>query len=80
MQRLTDIAKRAPRYGTWYHIVETLLPYGQSRVVATVCSKTTAEALIAEQKKIVHHTVVYSIDPAPISEPLRRCDLCTCPR
>jgi len=82
--------KRLPQYGTWYHIVETLLPTGKSRVVGTVCSKKVADEYIDARVKdnhiqnilyMVHdhnpkHNYTYSIDPVPISEPLRRCDVC----
>lgn len=83
MDHLLKGIKRAPRYGTWFHVLETLLPSGQSRVLATLCSRKSADQLIASLqnsrcKPAPTQSFVYSIDPTPISEPYRRCDVCTC--
>lgn len=84
MDHLLKGIKRTPRYGMWFHILETVLPSGQSRVLATLCSRKSADQLIASLQNSrckpasSHQSYVYSIDPTPISEPLRRCDACKC--
>lgn len=82
MEALLASFRRQPRYGYWYHILETALPSGQSRVLATLCSRKSADQLVASLQKSREsiQPFIYSIDPTPISEPLRRCDKCTCRR
>ena len=80
MEALLASFKRTPRYGMWYHVLETLLPSGKSRVLATLCSRKSADQLVVtlQNSRESNQSVVYSIDPTPISEPLRRCDKCIC--
>jgi hypothetical protein len=80
MEALLASFKRPPRYGMWYHVLETLLPSGKSRVLATLCSRKSADQLVVtlQNSRESNQSVVYSIDPTPISEPLRRCDKCMC--
>jgi hypothetical protein len=66
-------------YTTWYHIIETLLPSGQSKVLATICNRRSVETIHQHlQNHVKTNQVVYSIDPTSIYEPNRRCSICTC--
>jgi hypothetical protein len=80
MEALLASFKRPPRYGTWYHVLETLLPSGKSRVLATLCSRKSADQLVVtlQNSRDSKQSIVYTIDPTPISEPMRRCDKCMC--
>jgi hypothetical protein len=66
---------------TWFYLIETILPQGESKVVATLCSRDSVEMVKASlQKQHQPDGVkrVYSVDRAPIYEPNRRCDTCSC--
>lgn len=80
MEALLASFKRPARYGMWYHVLETVLPSGKSRVLATLCSRKSADQLVVtlQNSQDTKKQLVYSIDPTPISEPMRRCDKCMC--
>jgi len=64
---------------TWYHIIETALPSGQSKVLATICNRGSVETIHQLlQNHLKTNQVVYSIDPTSIYEPNRRCSICIC--
>jgi hypothetical protein len=66
---------------TWFYLIETRLPKGESKVVATLCSMDSVETLKASLQNTPvpeGETRVFSIDRAPIYEPNRRCDTCVC--
>ncbi len=68
------------RFGTWWHLIQTELPSGNSKVIATLCNYRSVEKLRAslQTNRESKQPFVYSIDPTPIQEPYRRCDECTC--
>ena len=64
---------------TWYHIIETALPSGQSKVLATICNRRSVETIhqfLQNHMKINER--VYSIDPTSIYQPNHRCSICNC--
>jgi hypothetical protein len=70
--------KRVP-LSTWFHLIEAKLPSGEARVVATLCSRTAVEKLkVSLEKTYVPPRYAYTITSAPIYEPNRRCDVCSC--
>jgi hypothetical protein len=71
-----------PVVDTWYHLIQTQLSSGESKVLVTLCGRRRIEELkksmevydlTREQK------YVYSIDSTKVYEPNRRCDQCSCP-
>lgn len=68
---------------TWFHLIQTTLSSGHSKVIATVCSRPSLEKIQAslenvQKNKVPSELYRYTIDPAPVYEPNRRCDICNC--
>jgi len=68
---------------TWYHLIQTTLPSGQSKVLATVCNRPSLEKIQVslenvQKNKLSSDIYKYTIDPTPVYEPNRRCDICNC--
>jgi IS1 family transposase len=67
--------------GTWYHLIETTLPSGYSKVLATICNRRSVEQIqVLLQKHKKSPSLIYTIDPTPIYEQNRRCCICNCPK
>lgn len=65
----------------FYHLIQTVLPSGKSKVVTTLCNYRSVEILkegLQKAAEIQKATVVYTIDPTVAKEPNRRCDMCCC--
>ena len=64
---------------SWYHLIETTLPEGRSKVLATVCNRRSVEQIqVLLQKYTKSPNTTYTIDPTPIYEHNRRCSICNC--
>jgi hypothetical protein len=73
---------RAP-LATWFHLIQTVRATGHSKVLATVCNRPSLEKIQVSlenfhQYKNQATLYKYTIDPAPVYEPNRRCDSCNC--
>jgi len=73
---------RAP-LAIWFHLIRTTCASGHSKVLATVCNRPSLEKIQVSLENI-HQTknqsslYKYTIDPTPVYEPNRRCDICNC--
>ena len=70
-----------PFITTWFHLIQTNLPTGKSKVVATLCNYRSVEELKVSLQKAAQMQnvkVTYTVDPTPVYEPNRRCDQCMC--
>jgi hypothetical protein len=68
---------------TWFHLIQTTRSSGDSKVIATVCNRPSLEKIQASLENIQKNKsplepYKYTIDPTPVYEPLRRCDICNC--
>jgi len=72
-----------PPVTTWFHLIQTLRATGQSKVLATVCNRSSLEKIQVSLENI-HRSknqaalYNYTMDPTPVYEPVRRCDICNC--
>jgi hypothetical protein len=65
----------------FYHLIQTVLPAGQSKVILTLCNFRSVEILkegLQKAAEIQNAPIVYSIDPTQVREPNRQCDECAC--
>jgi hypothetical protein len=65
---------------TWFHLIQTNTRTGSSKVITTVCNKNSIEKIKSSLENISSekNMYIYSIDPTPVYEPNRRCDICNC--
>ena len=63
---------------TWYHLIQTVQPSGQSKVLATICSHRSVEHIKTILQNYTSKNIIYSIDPTQVYEINRRCDICNC--
>lgn len=65
----------------FYHLIQTILPTGKSKVITTLCNFRSVEILkegLQKAAEIQKATVIYTINPTPVKDPNHRCDTCRC--
>lgn len=63
----------------FYHLIQTVLPAGQSKVILTLCNFRSVEILkegLQKAAEIQHAPIVYTIDSTTTRDPNRKCDEC----